>query len=123
MGGENWGKGKGTALDEVDQLCKQLSPLYDCAIMDGAATNTCQTPWDEEWESSDELLAKAQAPRDSGVADEDGIIALCESLNAGNDCKIQVCRAEAIFVARLNLAKNGGWTATTGHYEANGFVH
>merc|ERR1712110_308504 len=81
---EEHGKGRGQAVDEVDQVCKKLANGYECAMMDTA--NTC-IPWEVNYVS--------------GIGGgPDAINSRCASFNA-NACSEVACILEGHFVQEM----------------------
>lgn len=82
---ETFGTGKGTGQDVYDELCQDLHRATECLMID--FHENCN-PWTEDYNFA------------VGIFSVD-----CTNANQGDDCKINLCRAEANFVmAVLHLA-------------------
>jgi len=86
--GDDHGRGKGQAVDEVDEICKTLHDGYECAMRDAEVEGTTCVPWEVEYNS-------AVGGADVSIAEG------CAASNAGNNCAMRACIVEGTFSANL----------------------
>merc|ERR1719230_2057578 len=70
---DDHGRGKGKALDGLDETCKVLHDGYECAMRDAEDEGTTCVPWEVSYVS-------AVGGTGQSVVEE------CASVNAGNNC-------------------------------------
>lgn len=94
------GRGRGSAQNEVDELCKTLHHGYSCIIHDGDTDNYNCTPWDITYKAATGFGADSDNPKN-----EDFITSLrrrCNKANKGESkCKSRTCMVEGHFVIRI----------------------
>lgn len=103
---DDHGMGHGQTLDDFDAMCKVLANGYDCIRMDNGAS--C-VPWETTYQSG----------ISTGI---DNLQTTCAAGNAGDDCAINSCIVEGLFVLRLfqHIVMNAG-SIDGGLKVANGF--
>merc|ERR1711972_576438 len=86
---------KGPAQDVVDQACEQWHKNYDCLHVD-YSTNTPFFRCGEDTPYTD-VITSVQDPFDvnTDYASE------CATANAGDDCAIQACHVDAVFIRHI----------------------
>lgn len=106
--GDDHGRGKGTPVDPIDEVCKILHDGYECAMRDAEDEGTTCVPWEVDY--------------DSGVGGTGISIAEeCAQLNNGNNCAIRACTIEGSFVANLLDIFVGGASINNNNKHSNGF--
>lgn len=80
------GKGKGTPVNRMDEICKVLHDGYECAILDGADESEECEPWTVDYTGSTLL----------GSTDQEVVIE-CERENTDN-CAVRACVVENNFI-------------------------
>jgi len=86
---------KGTAQDTVDQACEQWHKNYDCLHVD-YSTNTPFFRCGEDTPYVD-VITSVQDPFDVNTDFE----AQCTTANAGDNCAIQACHVDAVFIRHV----------------------
>jgi len=111
--GDDHGRGKGPAIDELDNICKTLSDGYDCAIIDHEEENNKRShtdcvPWEVEYNSGlgGTNLELAEA---------------CYNSNPKNNCAARACIVEGNFVAQLTMYFISGGSVRLENKHENGF--
>lgn len=80
------GRGKGQAVDAIDETCKTLHDGYECAMRDAEEEGETCIPWEVSYNSAASGLSIAEG---------------CLAANAGNNCAIRSCTVESTFSANL----------------------
>ena len=83
---DDHGKGRGTAQNSMDAICKILHDGYECAILDGTEENEECEPWTVDYSGSTTL----------GDSSEQ-VVVECEAKN-NNNCAIRACVIENNFI-------------------------
>lgn len=106
---ENHGKGKGSPVDGVDAICKNLQAAYDCAMMDYAEAtgNDDCVPWEVQYNAGMSF----------------GIGALVDNCNALNTelCAQYACMAEGAFIINIIGAFLNVGSVDSNNLPQNGF--
>jgi len=89
---DDYYKGKGAAIDPIDQYCKLLHQGYECIIMDFQNTPFACVPWEVSYNS-----AYAGGYHPLGLT-PGHIEAECDSLNTPGTCQNAACRVEGYFL-------------------------
>jgi hypothetical protein len=109
---------KGTPQDTVDQACKQWWQNYDCLAVDyNTETPLFRCNMDHDY--TDVIVSLAD-PFDPATDYE----AACTAANTGDDCAIQSCHTDAVFIRHvfLFLADNTLNMTLSGWYGFDGSV-
>lgn len=106
--GDDHGRGKGTPVDPIDEVCKVLHDGYECAMRDAEDEGTTCVPWEVDYES-------AVGGTGITIAEE------CAQLNNGNNCAIRACTVEGSFIANLLDTMFGGASINNDNLHSNGF--
>jgi len=89
--------GHGTAVDELDQLCKLLHGGYQCAQLDNG--DSC-VPWEIEYSSffgtTNHYSAAATVFQNLGHVQTS-----CQNFNPSNSCAAAACMVEGYFVIQF----------------------
>ena len=114
--GDDHGRGKGPALDEIDNICKVLSDGYDCAMIDheeetsgkrGRNAEEC-VPWAVEY--------------NSGLGGSDAeLYEVCFAKNPRNNCAARACIVEGNFISSLTMYFINGGSVQLENKVENGF--
>lgn len=86
---DDHGKGHGTPVNRMDEICKILHDGYECAILDGTDENETCEPWTVDYTGTTTLGDSNQE-----VAIE------CEDKNT-NNCAIRACVIENYFILNV----------------------
>merc|ERR1711885_54604 len=90
--GDDHGRGKGTPVDAIDEMCKNLHDGYECAMRDAEEEGTTLSTAEE-----------------------------CANVNSGNNCVIRACTVEGTFVANLLDVFFSGTSVNNDNKHSNGF--
>lgn len=107
---ENHGKGRGSPIDGVDAICKNLHMGYDCAMMDYAESQGVDdcVPWEVVY--------------NSGLAFGIGaLVDSCNSANTGDLCAQYACMVEGAFMHHMIQAFLALGSVNPDHKHDNGF--
>lgn len=105
---DDHGRGKGNAVDVIDEMCKVLHDGYECAMRDAEDEGTTCVPWEVDYNS---------AVGGSGQTIQEE----CSTSNAGSNCAIRACVVEGSFIANLLDAFINGNGVNSDNKHANGF--
>merc|ERR1711865_1290771 len=87
------GRGKGEAVNKVDQLCKTLHDGYECAIKDGYDLSQACVPW--------EVVYNSATGFGLGSNDIENMRTECEDRNGVDSCEARACMVEGWFVMQI----------------------
>jgi len=101
--GDDHGKGRGPAANEIDRICKKLHHGYSCILFDAEQEDPNPVdyciPWREPYESGSGLGLLAEDPlNDNNV---NAIRKSCARANQNNDCARRTCIVENFFIIEL----------------------
>merc|ERR1712127_641994 len=87
--GESAGSGSGPAMDELDEICRNLQYCYRCAKIDS-------------WNNGEEICVPGSQDynmkRNMGMGEsQNGIFMDCSSENQDDDCAVHTCCCETEF--------------------------
>lgn len=107
---ENFSKGKGKPVSEVDAFCKTLMEGYECCRIDAEMEGDAEEclGWEVDYATG------AQGSIDTIIAD-------CNIRNTGNNCAIRACIVEGFFVNNIFQAFFGGSGIDASLQHVNGF--
>lgn len=106
---DDFGRGKGPPVDEMDAFCKTLHDGYECAIRDTEDEGEECIPYEIGYTAAvggtiDNLLTK------------------CTDVNPGDNCAIRACAVEGLFVENsFALALSGAAVDYASFGHSNGF--
>lgn len=106
--GDDHGRGKGSAIDQIDEMCKILHDGYECAMRDAEDEGSTCVPWEVDYES---------AVGGSALTIQEE----CAASNSGNNCAIRACIVEGSFLSNLLDAFVNGGSINQNHLHSNGF--
>jgi hypothetical protein len=106
--GDDHGRGKGTPVDAIDEMCKVLHEGYECAMRDAEDEGSTCVPWE---------VAYTSAVGGSGLT----IAEECANVNSGNNCAIRACTVEGSFMANLLDVFISGNGINNDNRHSNGF--
>lgn len=113
--GNDHGKGRGAAINFIDDFCKSLQRGYDCAILDTieqTGNDSC-VPWDSDYTAGVAM---------GGVDDPNGIWSMCLLAQQGDiNCNTYSCAVEGMFVIQIFNAFAAGRLIDESFRHANGF--
>jgi len=92
---DDHGKGKGTVINKVDQVCKHLHEGYECAIRDGVDEGDFNcVPWTVDYNPGI-THGSNSISNNSG---ESAMQGECKTKNPDNNCAYRACMVEVFFV-------------------------
>lgn len=104
---DDHGRGKGKALDGLDEVCKVLHDGYECAMRDAEEEGRTCIPWEVDY------IPSGLFATDIGQD--------CEIQNPGSNCAARACAVEGSFVANMLDFFIGGGVLNDDYRQSNGF--
>ena len=110
-------KGMGQPMDELDKICKDLNQGYRCIILDMEEQGTSCIPYTAPYSSA---FGFGKPPT---AFDRDSLIAECDLQNPSDECARATCKVEGWFMVQyFNFAMSGG-QQTPEYRFGSGFDH